>query len=647
MEILNIIPNLDVAQSGYVMKFDKNTINHLGIQLYSTFSSVLGELLSNSYDAEAKNVNIRIYLRERKIIFEDDGHGMTNDALNTEFLIIGRNRRNTENRGLSKNGKRKVTGKKGLGKLAVFGVTPKIHVITVCEAKKNGFILDYNELMQTPKNEDYMPKSLFENEDTREKNGTTIILEEIIQDKEININNLKIELAKRFSFYDKNFIVKIYNVDAGETDEEKQIPIDKKMYWDTLNKQYEWIFPDNFKEEIKDNTFLKLLSDKGVDGYIMTNKTPLRKEDQGFIVLVRGKFATGGTYFNERANDRFHQYVTGYFNVDVIDEDIEKDFIQTARQSIIWDANTETKALKEALNKLTNIISNQWRTMRYRDKKVEFDNLIQTDFPGLFDDMNPKDEDSLRKIKDVLAKNTDNEIESKPVLEILETIKAQFKFETFKEYVTRLNDEEITIDNMTKIANDWEAIETKELAQVATGRIQAIQKLKQFIDVNASETKAIQPFLEKFPWLLDPRITSFDREITFKTILKQQFPDNTLEEKNRRIDFLINIQGKTLVIVELKRPNIKITFNEIKQAVRYKAFIKNAYGDKFENVETFLISENMDMDDEVKTLADSLKKDHTLIIKTYSSLIATAMSYHSHFIDKYEEIKKTKKQIGK
>ncbi len=647
MDELEIKEEINDKQSCYVMKFDKNTINHLGIQLYSSFPPVLGELLSNSFDAEANKVDIYIYLNNRKIVFKDDGHGMSNQELNTEFLIIGRNRRNKINQGLSKNKIRKVTGKKGLGKLAVFGVALKISVITICDGFKNGFILDYTELMKTPENENYKPKSLYENEITHDKNGTTLILDRIIPGKEIDIINLKIDLAKRFNFYDDSFVVKVYDVDAGDIDKEELKPIDKKIYWDTLNKQYEWKFPEDFENDIAENINLKLLKDKDVTGYVMTNRTPLRKEDQGFNVLVRGKFATGGTYFNERANDRFHEYVTGYFNLDIIDEDIEKDVIATARQNILWDANKDTLELKEALNKLTNKIGSQWRRKRDQDKKIEFDKIIKDDLPDLYEDMNPKDVDSLKKIKDVLAYNTDNEVDLKPVIKILDTIKTQFKFETFKTFVSELNDEEITIDNMTKIANDWEAIEAKELAQVATGRIEAIRKLEQFIKINASETKAIQPFLEKFPWLLDPRITNFDREVTFKEILKKEFPDEKLGEKNRRIDFLINVQGTTLVIVELKRPKIKLTIQEIQQAAKYKAFVLRMYREKYDNVETFLISENMKMDEDVKVIADSLQKDRTLVIKTYSSMIHTAMSYHSHFLEKYDEVKKMKNETEK
>ncbi|NLC03784.1 MAG: ATP-binding protein, partial [Tissierellia bacterium] len=95
--------------------------------------------------------------------------------------------------------------------------------------------------------------------------------------------------------------------------------------------------------------------------------------------------------------------------------------------------------------------------------------------------------------------------------------------------------------NILKIANDWEMIESKELAKVALGRISAIEKLEQHLEGNAKEVEIMQPFFEKFPWILNPRITTFEREVSFSTILKKNFPDQSLGKSNRRIDFLCSL----------------------------------------------------------------------------------------------------------
>ena len=102
------------------MSFDPNTIQHLGIKMYSSLPSAVAELVANAYDADAHEVVIKLYDNgaDRKIIVQDDGHGMTFSEINDCFLKIGRNRR-SEGAPASPGG-RKATGKKGSWKTCAF-----------------------------------------------------------------------------------------------------------------------------------------------------------------------------------------------------------------------------------------------------------------------------------------------------------------------------------------------------------------------------------------------------------------------------------------------------------------------------------------------------------------------------------------------
>ncbi|MCJ7779125.1 MAG: ATP-binding protein, partial [Sedimentisphaerales bacterium] len=76
------------------MRFDPNTIEHLGVRMYSQIPTAIAELVANSYDADAKNVVISLYDNgDKKIVVQDNGIGMTFDEINRYFLTIGRNRR--------------------------------------------------------------------------------------------------------------------------------------------------------------------------------------------------------------------------------------------------------------------------------------------------------------------------------------------------------------------------------------------------------------------------------------------------------------------------------------------------------------------------------------------------------------------------
>jgi len=73
--------------SDYVVTIDLNVLNHLGINLYSNIPAVLSEVVANSWDADAKNVEISF--DEASVTIKDDGCGMTKSEINGKFLTVG------------------------------------------------------------------------------------------------------------------------------------------------------------------------------------------------------------------------------------------------------------------------------------------------------------------------------------------------------------------------------------------------------------------------------------------------------------------------------------------------------------------------------------------------------------------------------
>ena len=617
-----------MENNGFKIKFDKNTIDHLGIKLYSSFPPVIAELISNSYDADAENVEIRINYAEKVVTVIDDGSGMNHDELNQNFLVIGRNRRKAEGTGLSNVKNRKVTGKKGLGKLAVFGIAKTIEVYSVKDGVKNAFSINYDE-MKAENEAEYKPKVICENENTDDKSGTIVKIREMKQNAIMSIDDLAYNLSRRFSFYDAEFEVKL--IDENSKQEQ---PITKSIYFEKLDKEFEWKFPEDFTNDIDNILEFKRLNDYGITGRIYTKSTPLRKKDSGFLLYVRNKLASENVFFDDRANDRFNSYVTGFFNIDFIDDSNEEDYISTARQSILWEESENTTQLKYDLNKLVSKVSALWRESRKKKKEEQLQ--LPKDF---YDGMSKLEISSINKVKDIMLANsieTDN-IDS--LKRILDSMKTLYKFESFQNYIAELDDEDLTVDKVEKITADWEYIESKELAKISIGRIKAIEQFERYVKDDASETKVIQPFLEKFPWILDPRITTFERELTFKKILKENFPENELEERNRRLDFLCNLVNGELIIIELKRPRIKISLKEIRQAREYERFLLKNHKESIANgVKTFLISDSFVMDDETNDFYSSLEATNKLIIKSYSDLLQQAKQYNKDYIAKYQEI---------
>ncbi|NIA15283.1 MAG: hypothetical protein GWP08_14530, partial [Nitrospiraceae bacterium] len=135
----------------FEMSFEPMTIEHLGLRLYSTLPPVISEFVSNAYDAESPKVEISFptgkITQSTEIVIRDFGHGMTPEEINKEFLPIGRNRRGKLSKIVkSKNGKRQVTGRKGLGKLSAFGVATEMELRSVKDGQAVCLCLDYRAM---------------------------------------------------------------------------------------------------------------------------------------------------------------------------------------------------------------------------------------------------------------------------------------------------------------------------------------------------------------------------------------------------------------------------------------------------------------------------------------------------------------------
>ena len=617
-----------MENDGFKIKFDKNTIDHLGIKLYSKFPPVVAELISNSYDADAENVIIKIDYINKVVTVCDDGIGMNHEELNENFLKIGRNRRKAERTGLSKIKKRKVTGKKGLGKLAVFGIAKTIEVHSIKDNIKNAFSMNYDELKAEIDNE-YMPKVLYENIKVNQSPQTKIVIRDITQKKIMDVESLACNLSKRFSFYDSDFKVELLDLNSG-----KKIEITKSIYFEKLDKEFEWLFPKDFENELNQAEWVTWLKNNNVTGKIYTKKTPFHKSEAGFYIYVRNKLAAENDFFDDRANDTFNGYVTGYFNIDFIDDSDEVDYISTDRKNILWESDEKLVELKRNLNKLVGKVASLWKEGRRQKKESQLDLP-----PNFFDGLSPLAVSSIKRVKETLLSNSIETDSIDSLKRVLDSMRVLYKFESFQKYIEDLDDENLTVEKVEKITNDWEYIESKELAKISIGRIRAIEQFEKYIRNDASETKVIQPFLEKFPWILDPRITTFEREVTFKKILKDNFPDSELEESNRRLDFLCNLVNGELIIIELKRPRIKISLKEIRQAREYERFLLKNHKESIEKgVKTFLISDQFEMDEETKDFYSSLEQTKKLKIRSYSDLLQQARQYNKEYIDRYKEI---------
>lgn len=613
------------------MRFDMNTIQHLGVKLYSKLPPVIGELVANSYDADASEVEIEMDDRgsNKSIIISDNGNGMNFEELNQKFLTIGRNKR-TSGDGETPNG-RKVIGKKGIGKLSIFGIADNITITTVKDGIKNQFKMSLPEILSSEK--EYHPEQMIKNEKCDEKNGTIVKLSDFKRKSGFDPNKIAEDLAKRFLIFDEDFKTMIFYNAQRDT----PVVVSPDLRFKDIEKEFEWNMPEDapdFDYEHKSE----------IKGKIFTAKKPVPPSMKGIYLVARGKLVHKNSFYGISANDYAHAYLTGYLNVDFIDMD-DEDLISTNRESLNWE-HDETEKLQKYLQKVITHITLGWRTKR---RKVKEEKVREkgVDVSTWINELPAQDKKLAKKMTDMVMNN--DSIDTDKSAELISYVQESFEFGSFKEFAAELeNANNISETDFIRFFKDWNLIEAREMYKLATVRIRAIEQFSKQIKNNAKEVPELHNFLKSFPWLLDPRIMKFEDEVRYSDLLREKFNDDVPEipESDRRIDFLCIDLADTIFIIELKRPKTKANDKYLDQALEYSSFLREHKGNDPEfsdrTIKTYLICDGIVNVPKVRDKADSYMKTGKVYTRTYLELLQAAENYHREFIRKYEELKKIK-----
>lgn len=493
--------------------------------------------------------------------------------------------------------------------------------------------MDYGQLKSCAENV-YKPVIIDYCIQTDEENGTSFLIENLSRKSDFDIEGLRKNLQTRFHIFSEQFVVHINDDKAYEINS-NEIPEDKS--------QFIWKFPEDFEKDFdveldRNKKLFDFGKQHGVTGKIYTSQTPLNKDVQGIVLFSRGKLVQEHSAFDDRANDNFFQYMSGTFDVDFIDERFDIDNCSTDRKSLAWDIdeNDDLNQLKELLKKIVSISQKKWREQRRAEKKKKVSAHGQ-DVDAWLQTLNPAEKQLAQKLTNAIIENDD--ISEEVASDYIGCIKDMYGFEGFKQFTAQLDAlQELDNANAIKLLTDWNNIEAKEYAKIAIGRIKTIEQFEKFIRTNASERDVIQKFLEEFPWLLDPKMSKFEREITYTNLLKRQFADETdLPESNRRIDFLCTNSAGVIHVIELKRPSIKLKTKEIQQIAEYVEFIETTFPQSQGMVKGVLISDNMTYEPGADKVRQGLEAVN-IFVKSYSDLLAEARRYNNDLYKMYEEI---------
>lgn len=622
------------AKREYRMTVAGQLFKHLGLQMYSGAVPAISELISNAYDAMAKNVWItlptgRPIQQTDEIIVKDDGHGMSFEECNSHYLSVGRNRRSGESewtKAYSSLKPRKVQGRKGIGKLAGFGIAERIDIYTVKDKQIAHFALDFTALTRSPNFADergYVPETLpGDGTRTGGESGTTVGLTQLKISRAIDEEEFKRGLARRLLILDKNFTVRL----NGKAISRHEIPFqfrvpDKPGTWAMMDlgngQQIQW-WAGFCKDTIPD------------------------EQQRGFVVYVRGKLAQTPWFFDLSGGvwgQHGMQYLTGEVKADFLDESI--DLIATDRGTIRWEDPTAVP-LRDWGRKQIRELLESWTDKR-REAKAKSPKIVR--YLELAEKLPENERKIFKTVVDRICAipQLDKDREGKDIAdELVEFAYNALTNRSFLDAIRRLNAASTEdLAQFSEVLSEWDIIEAVNTAHLVKGRVEIIRKFKQMIDAKVPEKPDMQDYLQNHPWLIDPKWTTLVHEQALDTLIVNKFKlsKSGTKDGSRRLDFLcLGDRYKTVHVVETKRPGDLVGRKEFDQLRNYVLFLRQKLQDevtaeehKRTTIRGLLIADRVRPDDQ--THATTHQLSGVFDIRPWGNLLLAAETMHQEFLD--------------
>lgn len=362
------------TQDQFSFEISLSVLNHLGRNLYRSFMTVLGEAISNSWDADAKNVWIYINKKNNWFIVKDDGDGMDSNDFQDKFLKIGYSKRKSGEI-TSKTG-RHFIGRKGIGKLALLSCAKKISVLTKNEKNSYvGGVIDNSGLDKAIKN-DLTPDEYklgivnlkhLKKYTRGHKKGTIIYFEDTNDGIKSSADYLKklIALYFRFSLVDKNF--KIFVDDEQVTlDQLNELASNTQIVWNINELVDPFVEKKILKsQELKKEIAIK--ASKQIKGFIASVTKPSKlkimttEEKVSVDLFVNGRLREKDILKHIPSTRVVESYLYGQIHFDDLDDKVDR--FASSREGIIANDPKYKKFLNE-LREIVSTIMADWDEVR-------------------------------------------------------------------------------------------------------------------------------------------------------------------------------------------------------------------------------------------------------------------------------------------
>ena len=365
----------------FYFEISLSVLNHLGRKLYRSFITVLGEAISNAWDADATSVRIDIDIDKNTMVIKDDGQGMSKDDFQDKFLKIGYSKRKEGD--LSEKRKRPFIGRKGIGKLALLSCAERITVVSrVRGGPYIGGVID-NSGLDKAITEDLTPNEYPLQEWNRaslkphmknHQQGTIILFERINEGVRHTIGFLKksIALYFRFSLLDKRFNIYLNN-EKITTSCLDDLAMKTEFLWEVndISDPYVAYLKRIFTRERNESRTLRVKGD--IKGFIASVEKPRNlkittaDERVGVDLFVNGRLREKDVLKHMPTARVVESYLYGQIHCDLLDDKVDR--FTSSREGVVADDPKFAKIIDLLKTKVLNEVLNDWDAWRRKHKK--------------------------------------------------------------------------------------------------------------------------------------------------------------------------------------------------------------------------------------------------------------------------------------
>ena len=545
------------AREPLTLKFVGALVEQLGAQMYPSATSTVAELISNAWDADARNVWVSIpfgqsWTEAGEIVVIDDGHGMTREQSQQKYLIVGRKRRLEDNG--KTDGGRLVHGRKGIGKLAAFGTAKVLDCYTMRAAQDTSFRLDYDEIRRYGAGADCPVTEGIDQEPLRAPDGsflasgTRIRLSDLRLKRAIPESQFMQSMSRRFSVDQTEMQVFINGLQLQRFDMEVQF----KYPRDGVPEEYVVVDSDGWGMETLPNG-------EEVRWWIGFTEKPLPADYlKGISILARNKMVQRPFMFERSRGvegQLGQEYLVGEVEANWLDTgtDIDDDLVQTNRDQLQLEDDRVQDLLAWGRRRLDWALSQRLGGRRAKAEKT----VEAPDIMDLVKDFTETEQRVLGEIAKKAAQIGDPD--PSEVHDFMIEVVNGYKDRAVRELIERVQvEDEGFQSNFWGLVREFSLIDARKNLSIIQARLETIERLDVAIKAGATEVPEIHEIVKRFPWLLDPRWSLLGDEVDPNT-LSETYTPTVDDETGDRIDFLFILQPKApaaadeLLVVEIKR----------------------------------------------------------------------------------------------